>query len=332
MNPSRSRFAIFVCANGQYLPFVNALLNSLESELIQVDVYLIHHEMPEAYIRAAQTRFSFPVYPVKVVPADFEIHECNRGNKNLFMKGVRFKYILQNGADYDAICLLDADMFIVSKNFIGLFEMVSGTRKMIGCNERHKWIVGPGYVMRNEPIFSEPTTLLKFHCSVPVLFDLKEWMEVVEMVDQMTFQAFEVCPDGGIKKPIDDMFCWNIAIQKLNRHNDVVLFPMETMTQVHYTAIYPWTRLQIRNGVWLTASGDEVFSIHGRLGTKEWGEGQIRGTEKLAQQLGQSPLNESQARSTLQAMERHWYRLNFEQSVPLAEFVPWNPYWDSIKP
>ena len=71
------------------------------------------------------------------------------------------------------------------------------------------------------------------------------------------------------------MFCWNIAVYRCGRQDDVVLFPMETMTQVHATLLNPLTRLEKRNGVWVTGAGEEVFTIHGRIGNPKWAEGEV---------------------------------------------------------
>ena len=76
---------------------------------------------------------------MEIRQSDFDVHEHNRADKNLFVKQARFKYVKEHGTKYDAICLLDADMFIVSRNFPKLFKLIEGTSYLIGCNERFKW-------------------------------------------------------------------------------------------------------------------------------------------------------------------------------------------------
>lgn len=328
-----ANYAIFVCSDGKYLPFLNVLLNSLDKQSICLDTYLIHHEFPGQYIKDAQEAFRYPIIPVEIKRADFDLHEYNKENKNLFIKQARFKYIREYGIDYDVICTLDADMFIVTHNFSKLFELVEGTRYLIGCNERYKWTFTRNYVTRGRPIFEQPIRAYKFHCSVPIIFDLKQWRDVFDTYNDLAYHSFEIDNSGMIVKPIGDVFCWNISIYTNNRQNDVILFPMETMTQVHYTCASPWTRLLNRNGYWFTFAGDEVFSIHGRIGKKDWFDEQIKGVEKYLDEhhIAFDKDREEKTIATLRAIQNDWYDLNCNYKLDIYNYYPKDPYWETIK-
>jgi hypothetical protein len=234
--------------------------------------------------------------------------------------------------------MLDADMFIVNRNFMNLFDLVNGTNKLIGCNERYKWVFDSKYTFNEKPIFEKNIKAYKFHCSVPIIFNLNEWKDVFDFYNQLAYNAFELDEIGNIKKPIGDIYCWNISVYKNNRQNDVILFPMETMTQVHQTNSINWTRLIKDGDVWKTNAGDEVFSIHGRIGLPGWRKMHFNKVEKIIQEGNNSDnkfLNEKKiinnTRRTLRAIEKEWYDLNTNHKVNIYDFVPANEYWEGIK-
>ena len=308
-------FAIFVSATRDYLPYLNALLNSLERCELDIPVYLIHTDLPSRYLDVVTGAFTFPVNIVEVDRQQFDVHPRNRGNENLFSKQSRFKYLRELGVRHDVVCLLDADMFVVSHNFLNLFKMVYGTPLLVGCNERFKWVFDHRYTTRGQVLFSTPVRALKFHCSVPVIFDAKKWQDVLDHYNWMAFQSFEI-EDGKVKKPVGDIFCWNISVYRCRRQDDVVLFPMEVMTQVHDTAIRPMTRLQKWRGYWMTEAGDEVFSIHGRIGRKWFEEGVAR-----AESLGLAQEEVERSKHVLREVWREWVSLNTDGRIDVREFV-----------
>lgn len=327
------KFAFFVCSNGGYLPFLNVLLNSIAKQNCHIDTYLLYYDFPEKYIEDATSKMPYPLIPLEIKREDFNIADYNKNNNNLFIKQARFKYIREYGVKYDAICMLDADMFITTPNFMNLFDLVNGTRKLIACNERFKWMLDSRFSFNGKPIFEKPIKAYKFHCSVPLVFDMKEWIEVFDFYNELAFNAFETDASGKITKPAGDIYCWNISVYKNDRQNDVVLFPMETMTQVHHTYAHPWTELTKDNGTWITYAGDEVFSIHGRIGNKSWFEGQVRGARKRyrAHNIQDSDEEvEDKVGSVLRRVQKEWYDLNFKEIINLYDYVPVDKYWESF--
>lgn len=334
-----NNYAFFICSNREYIPFLNVLLNSIDKhKLDNVDVYLMYYEFDLKYLEKIKNSFNFNLIPIEIKKERFSINIFNKRNKNLFIKQARFKYIKEYGMKYDAICMLDADMFVTTHNFTNLFELVKGTNKLVGCNERYKWIFNHKYVYNEEKIFKKPVKAHKFHCSVPIVFDLKKWTDVFDYYNQIAYNAFEVDSKGKIEKPIGDIYCWNISVYKNNRQNDVILFPMETMTQVHQTNSINWTRLIKDNGIWLTYAGDEVFSIHGRIGRNGWRQMHSNKIEKIIQEgvsTSDTFINQGRIKSnmnkTLRLIEKEWYDLNVNHKVNIYDFFPLNKYWEQIK-
>ena len=321
----KNDYAIFVCSNQGYMQYANVLLNSIDKYKLPVDVYFMHYDFNNSYIEDIKDKFNFNIIPIEIKRDDFVVDEFNKNNKNLFIKQSRFKYIRELGLPYKAICMLDADMFVTTPNFMNLFDLVSGTEKLIACNEKYKWVFNNKYTYQNKPIFDNNTKAHKFHCSVPIFFDLNKWTDVFDYYNQLAYNAFEVDDNGTNTKPIGDIFCWNISVYKNNRQNDIVLFPMETMAQVHSRYFTPGHRIYKENNLFLTESGDEVFSIHGRIGNKSWYDGQIRSAQKMDSHIVDI------ASTTLKMIQKEWYDLNVNHKLNIYDYMDKNDYWESIK-
>lgn len=326
------RYGVFVCANGSYLPYVNALLNSVDKHALDLDVHLLHSDMPSQYMEEVTRSFRFPVHLTEIRRADFAGRLRNHVDTNLFLKQSRFKYVRALGERYDAICMLDADMFVASHAFMNLFDLVRGTSKLIGCNEKDKWTFNKRYTHQGQPLFDVPTRALKFHCSVPIIFDMKQWCEVFDYYNQLAYNAFEVDEVGRIIKPIADMFCWNISILKKQRQNDVVLFPMSVMTQARCTYAHPWTRLEKRDGMWMTYEGDEVFTVHGKFGDRDWHNEQLRGLRVLATEYHISGNYMESVEATIQGLFEEWFELNYCHQLKLDKYIPKEKFRDYCSP
>lgn len=328
---------ILVATDSGYLPYFNALINSLAKHGNKAEVVVIHHGLAPQYIHDTSSRMPFRVIFVPVDRSVFLLDPATHADvdDNLFFKQSRFRYIKEYGSRYEVSCILDADMFVVSPGFFGLFDLARSTRKLIGCNERFKWLFDERYQFNGKPILPSPVKAFKFHCSVPLILDINQWSEVFDTYNELAFNAYEVRP-GTPRRRVGDMYCWNLAVYKHRRQGDVVVFPMETMTQVHSTAGLPWTRvIRHTDGIWTTQGGDEVYTIHGRIGKRDWIEGEVAAVQKKLAEFGiGSPAAEKiweGARSSYQAIRREWYALNFEQLVRLHDYVPMTDEWRQMK-
>ena len=316
------KVAFFVSANAGYLPYLNAFLNSLAKRGVHrafeaLDVCLIHDDLPKDYLKAASSAFPFTVRPIRINVAETSLDES--WQSSWICKAARYHYLRQHGADYDVACLMDADLFLVSSCFANLFGLVAGTQSLIGCNERIKWSISDIYRLNGKPMLEEKTRLYKFHCNVPLLLDVRQWREVLDEYLRIVFRGRE--HRNGDVKVIGDLYSWNLALYRLERQDDVVLFPMETMTQVHKTGYREWTKLEVsKEGYWMTRAGDEVFAIHARPDKPGFRK------VNLAKERIDSAVFEKYAR----LVEREWYDLNFNQTLVLSDFCPMKPQWEAL--
>lgn len=316
-------YAIFVALTPNFMKWANALLNSIEKRIpnkknVELTVYLLHHDgVNKRWLNDVQKAFYFKIIPVEMkrseVPAP---PECNRTE---FVKRARFFYILKYGYDYDICCLLDCDMFLVSSDFMKLFDLVFETKLLIGCNERYKWHVGPNFTYGDgSPIFKKTQRLYHNHCSVPIIFNLSEWEEVFK-------HYLEICHDGrqnqnGNIKGIGDIHAWNISVQKCDKQNDVIVFPMEVMCQVHKRHINPLTYIQVENDYWYTFSGDPIYSIQGRWNTNiDFVEGSLKYLKENSDEKTYKAVA-GKIRNGLEAIQQEWYDLNYNSTLNLSEY------------
>lgn len=326
-------YAIFVSSHWGYVPFVNALFNSLAKRKWRHRVYFIYHEdVLPAYIDALKA-LPFEVVPLKINPTDHDL--ADDPGRNLFMKQTRFRYIREHGTAHDAICMLDADMFCVSERFENLFNLVAGTSHLIGCEERIKWGFDKRYTADGKPLFDRPVKAYKFMCSVPIIFDLKKWTDVFDTYNRLAFKAWEVDEQGNRKKRVGDIYTWSVSIYLNNRQDDCVLLPMHSMTQVHGTAGASWCALKNENGYWYCADGCEVYTVHGRIGTADWADSQRRWYANALAAGGQK--YEGKIRDTAEAayrfIQREWWECNFgnDAVINLYKFFPQNAIWDACR-
>jgi hypothetical protein len=105
------------------------------------------------------------------------------------------------------------------------------------------------------------------------------------------------------------------------------------MTQVHYTYANPCTWLSKKDGYWFTSAGDEVFSIHGRIGDKDWFDEQMRGAKKffVDNHIPFTQEMEERVRATLRAIQKEWYDINCNHKLNVYDYCPYNKYWETFK-
>lgn len=323
-----SKYAIYFAATGplagrNYLADANCLLNSIEKHKLyekvdgELDVHLIHYGFdPEwKYIDTIKSVFSFNII-------DHELFNKTDHKAIEYIKRIRYLILLQTARDYDAVCLLDSDMFIVSDEFVNLFEMVNGTDKLIGCNEKYKWDVGPfSYFSKvGEPVFFFDSKLHSMVCNVPSIFDMKKWQDVFGFYYQIAFDGYQI--KGKNKVGIGDLFAHNIAIHRMNRTKDVVMFPMETMAQVHHTWINPNTYIINDKYGWRSAAGDKIYTIHDtkRICRKNFVTDNLNKYRNECGLINPEKF-EGKIRVGLEAVQHEWFDLNYNQKLSINKFI-----------
>lgn len=267
-------FAYILASDRNYIQYTNALLNSLDYFGNEHPAYLLAYDCDglENYLSNVKNVFSFPVTVIRMdtenIAPLLEMYEKNtlRLSKNHLIKSLRMRYLVDIGLQFDAVCLLDADMMVVSPNFDKFLLFVADTGRSVGCNEAFKWTIGETYMVDNKPIFDPPQVLHRFHCSVPLFLDMHHWADVFEEYLRIFYTGTHLNPHGQLSD-IGDMFSYNIAVHKLGREEDVLPLPSSWFTQVHCDGYLPWSRItgSLEEGMSIIEGREEVYSLHGRL-------------------------------------------------------------------
>ena len=324
-------YAIFVGCTPNFKKYLNALLNSIEKQGLYNDccltVYVLHYNgFNESYLKAITESFSYIVIPIEVKRED--VHHPPETKNNEFIKRARFKYLLEYGSEYDVVCLLDADMFMVSPDFMRLFDLVNGTDQLIGCNEKFKWEIGSNYTYEGDPIFNPPQKLYRMHCSVPIIFNLNHWKEVFEYYLKVAFFGRQFKKEQWVE--IGDITSWNISVYKCNKQDNIIVFPMEVMCQVHQTYIHPDRYIHVENGYWFTEAGDRVYCIQGRWNSNlDFIEDKMNWCkENFFDKLGRNDFDKlaPKIQKGLEKIQQTWYDLNFKSKLVLDEENIWETF------
>jgi len=318
-----NKYALFVAATPNYLSHLNALLNSIEKRELykkcELTVYVLYHDnFNFEYLERIKRDFSYTVIPEEINKDDIAIDT----KRIEFIKRARYNKMINLSLNYDAVCLLDCDMFFVSDQFMRLFDLVVGTELLIGCNERFKWGNG-AYTMHDDPMFKRPGKMFQFICNTPAIFDMNKWKHVFEKYCEIAIYGTQ--EKGGQIVGIGDIMCWNLAINYCNKNDDIVMFPMETMAQVHHTNMRAWTYPINDHGYWHTFSGDRIYIIHGRINRPGFVEGCLNKYRELEKGKHDIVKVEPKIKAGLKAIQAEWNDLNFNQNIRLSQYTESHP-------
>lgn len=316
-------YGVFVSANRQYLPYLNALLNSLVKREVYrrqaFDLLVITDgSIPQEYQDACAANLPYPVEFVQL-PDDYHPEWSSAWR----CKAGRYEMLRLRGCAFAACCLLDADLLAVSNQVFDFMRLVEETPYLIACNERIKWQIDSVYTLDGLPLLPEPTRLDKFHCNVPLYLDVKEWLGVLNDYQRIVFQGKELREQ---EKPVGDIYAWNIAVYREARQDDVVLMPMPGMTQVHRTGYRDRHCLlqPTPKGHWTTGDGDTVYCLHARPDRP--GFRNIE-TKDEFEKFDISPRHFQQY---ARMVECEWLDVNFKYAIDLRKFVPEDLFWEAM--
>ena len=320
-----SKSLMIVSASGNYIPYLNALLNSITKyklqERKQFDVLVLTDDsMPENYKNLAVDNFPFKIQFKDIDAAAAGIDPS--WGKAWQCKAGRYYHLMTDGREYDSCCLMDADLYIVSDELVDYFGLVEGTSTLMGCNERIKWNISDIYQFDGKPMLEQECRLNKFHCNVPLFLDANKWQDVLQEYLKIIYRGIE--HREGKEKVIGDLYSWNMAIYRKHREKDVMMIPMPSMTQVHRTGYrdrHCATKRE-RNGYWTTGDGDVVYCLHGRPDKPSFRSLQNKN------EYQKHGIDKSMYKKYLKLIEEEWKDVNFNYSVDLREVVSNNPHWE----
>lgn len=261
------RYAFIVSACKKYVPELAALLNSLEAIGNKHDVFVIGYELPP------ELTSGFGLLSYKVNFYDIPEAEARQfGGESEILCRKRFWYAAEWGKDYDAVCVLDADMWFV-RPVDQFFEIAAMTGMLLGATLEQKRIYGEieHHKVLGKQLLDKPTWNHKDICCAPMFFDTAKWGDLMKRSWTIFSEGF---PDTNFKAP--DMESYNLLILAAGLSDRVLLLCNYSFVATNEKLLKPYTRVtQQTDGKLWTESGEPIYIVHGQFYKARWRNNQI---------------------------------------------------------
>lgn len=242
-----AQFAYVVAASENYLPGLKALLKSMEMVGSEADVVIVAFQMPDILARLLVDRYAFPVSVIHV-DGDNQVH--GTAIERFQVAGAMDEF-------YDAICLLDADMFLTADPSL-FFEIaaagfiVGGSNGMIvDFNRAYQEVYGCFLGVDTYPF-------AKIHTTAPLF------------VGPRDLDWFRALYDSRRVDSWDDFLYLNLLGIKMGKSDRLLVMPPYTFTGIHHWGVKPETSWREKAGLFLSGTEEQVYMVHGKWWDEGW--------------------------------------------------------------
>lgn len=266
-----SKFAFIVGACSKYLPELTALINSLDYVGNKQDLHIIGINLTEEFINQFD-KLSYQVIHHNI--SEQEIQE-SRGISEITCRK-RYFYAAEIGKNYDAICVLDADM-IFCRDPILFFEIVEKTGLILGTSkEQNKVYDDPHHEVNGEWIWKVERGYYndKDLCNCPLFLDAKIWGDALRM-------SWNVFYDGGFRAP--DMDSLNLCLLQYGSYDKIIVLPNISWLGTNEKFLKPYIHAVERRDLLFTESGEPIYSYHGHYHHPIWRQTQLANRHQCAE-------------------------------------------------
>ncbi|HUS88888.1 MAG TPA: hypothetical protein VMW91_05875 [Desulfosporosinus sp.] len=267
------KYCYIVTANKRYTPEVVAMFNSLDFVGNTHDVFFIEHDFDQDVLdQLDKLSYKVTVHHIN----EEEIQDSHGLSEILCRK--RYWYAATIGANYDAICVLDADLVWV-RNPELFFTVAEKTGFILGPHkEQNKVYDDPHHKFNNEWILPEVYYNNKDLCNCPLFIDANVWKEALKESWTWFKEGF---PENNMKCP--DMDCMNIAFIKYGGANKIIKLSNHQWLGTNETLLKPYTRAcSDRENLIKTENGQDIFCYHGQFYKSEWRACQLDNRHRCA--------------------------------------------------
>lgn len=261
------KYAFVVSACTRYIPELCALLNSLEMIGNKYPVHVIGYHLPQDFI----SQFGLVSYPVKL----YEIPEAEArefGGEGEILCRKRYWYAAEWGKDYDAVCVLDADM-IFARPVDQFFEIAAKCDMILGATLEQKRIYGEieHHKVNGQQLLPAPVWNAKDIACAPMFFNAKRYEALYK--ESWTMFA-EGWPNTNFKAP--DMESYNLLILRDGLSDKVFQIPNMCVVGTNEKTLKPYTRFTVQtDGRPWTESGEPIYILHGQFYKARWRRQQL---------------------------------------------------------
>lgn len=275
------KYAFIVSACKKYVPELCAMLNSLDMIGNKHAVHVIGYELPPDFVEQFH-KLGFPVHFYNVPEAEAR----QFGGESEILCRKRYWYAAEWGQNYDAVCVLDADMFFV-RPVDQFFETAAKTGLLLGATLEQKRIYGEieHHKVQGVQLLKTPVWNHKDVCCAPMFAAVPKgsaWNRIFRKSWEIFADGF---PDTNFKAP--DMESYNLLILAEGLSDRVMLLPNYSFVATNEKLLKPYTRVteqgpEVGTNVvageprrlW-TESGEPIYIVHGQFYKKRWREQQL---------------------------------------------------------
>ena len=317
---NNSEYAYIVTADIRYLPEVIGNLNSLHLIGNQQDVHYFGSLIPDEVVEQFDKLCYRLIY--HAVP-DEEIKAAH-GNSEVMCRK-RYWYAAEYGQDYEAVCVLDADL-IWSHLPDVFFEVAAKAGLIVGAskeqnkiyNELHHEYAG-GWNWKVPRGYYNDADL----CNCPTFIDARLYEEALRKQWEIFIEGNpfkEEMPDTHFKAP--DMDAMNICfLDAVWPHTERILpLPGLMFLGTNEQHFKPYINATMReNGLW-TKNGIKIYSVHGHFRHRQWCEIQLSNRKGCIEgQLNGSESAYNQAEGSLTVLCRYAHHCLWDGPIQIEK-------------
>lgn len=306
-----SKHAFIVGACNKYTPELTALLNSLDYVKSNADVHVIGLRLPAELT----SQFDKLNYHLIYHPISEEEIEASRGVSEVTCRK-RYWYAGEIGKDYDAVCILDADLVFVRDPW-QFFEIASKTGFILGpCKEQNKVYDHEHHKANGEWIYQEGFWNDKDLCNCPVFLDAKKWEAPLK-------KSWDVFINQEFKAP--DMDAMNLCFLEAGAYDKIIKLPGLQWLGTNEQHLKPYIRVvERRDGKIWTENGLEIFCYHGQYYKEKWRNCQLDNRHRCAEgYLKASAESDNMARGAMNLLYTNFLKmLRYKIIIEEKDYIP----------
>lgn len=306
------KYAFIVSACKKYIPELNALLNSLDYVGNKYAIHLWQYQIPRELLTKWIEAFSYPV----IVHDILESEAREYGGEGEILCRKRYWYAGDVGKNYNAICILDADIVFVRNPEI-YFEVAGKTGIIIGVDkEQNKVYDHEHHKLNGKWIVPEGIYNDKEVCNCPLFIDARIWEKALKRSWEYFITGF---PETNFKAP--DMDAMNIAFLEAGGHDRIMKLSNHAWLGTNECILKPYTRaVGDRDGKIKTENGQAIFSFHGQFYKKRWRETQIANRSNCAlHYLGFNRNSDEMANGAMNLLYEYFKKMCFGHKVVIEK-------------
>ena len=251
MEKEKSKFAFVTAASENYLPGLIGFFNSLVEHGHKEDVILCSFRLPQVFLDK-----------LEILPYNVRVIEMKGDDQVQETAIERFRVASEIGKEYEAICLVEGDIFLTS-NVNTFFEAAGRGMIIVGSNGM---IVNFGkntyQKQYNISLGVDEYPYPKVHTTVPIFLNRSD----LDWFDDFYKRRMNA-------RSFDDVFGLNIIGIKMGKSERMICMPPTIFTQIHHFGIKPITRLMKKAGIILDGFEQQVYMVHGKYWNFGWYDG-----------------------------------------------------------